>query len=222
MIGWSYQGINCESHLFTEINYSSQEFCSTKYYRRYHTPFVREKLQERAQYQETLIGEANAAYLSFLQEIAEEFYTPLRNAVDKLATLDCFFSMATVASINDYCRPTFVDDGLEIIDGRHPMIEVLRSDPFVSNSIQLGGSNTFAKIVTGPNMGGKSSFVRMVALIALMAQIGSYVPATSVKMGMIDAILTRMGGMYNCQISRMTYEFLPQHRMRYFVVARHL
>lgn len=142
-------------------------------------------------------AEANAAYLNFLQEIVDNFYTPLRNAVDKLAILDCIISMATVACSNEYCKPTFNGDGLDIVDGRHPMIEALRNEPFVSNNIRLGGTNAFAKIITGPNMGGKSSIVRMVALIALMAQIGSYVPATSVKMGLLDAILTRMGGTCN-------------------------
>lgn len=97
--------------------------------------------------------------------------------------------------------------------GRHPMVEALRSDPFVPNSIMMGNDEPRSKgkychvnfyalfpysfslsVITGPNMGGKSSAVRMVALIAIMAQIGSYVPAESVKLGMLDGILTRMGG----------------------------
>ena len=168
---------------------------STKAFRRYHTPEVKKKLQERAQYQERLEAEANKAYLAFLAEIMDNHYATLRNAVNKLATADCLFSLAELASQDSYVQPTFVkDDVLEITDGRHPMIELLRSDPFLPNSICIGGNDTRTKVITGPNMGGKSSAVRMVALIALMAQIGSYVPASSVRLSPLDAILTRMGG----------------------------
>ena len=128
----------------------------------------------------------------------DEHYVPLRNVVNKLAIADCLFSLSTVASQTDYVKPTFVDDDvLDIKDGRHPMIEALRTDPFVPNDLRLGDGSTRTKIITGPNMGGKSSAVRMVALVALMAQIGSYVPATSVRMGLLDAILTRMGGNFS-------------------------
>ncbi|KAH8117506.1 muts domain V-domain-containing protein [Phellopilus nigrolimitatus] len=179
---------------------------STKSARRYRTPEVKKKLQERAQYQEKLEAEANKAYLAFLAEIMDEHYVTLRNAVNKLAIADCLFSLAAVASQDDYVKPTFVeDDVLEITDGRHPMVELLRQDPFVHNSLCLGGSDTRAKIITGPNMGGKSSAVRMVALIALMAQIGSYVPAASVRMSPLDAILTRMGASDDLARGRSTF-----------------
>lgn len=152
-------------------------------------------LQERARYQEMLESESNKAFLSFLSEIVDKYYIPLRTAVNNIAIADCLLSLATVASQDNYSKPQFVEeDVLDIEDGRHPMIEALRSDPFIPNSICLGGQETKTKIITGPNMGGKSSAVRMVALIALMAQIGSYVPAASVSMSMLDAILTRMGG----------------------------
>lgn len=125
----------------------------------------------------------------------DNHYAALRNTVNKLATVDCLFSLAEVAAQDGYIKPTFVEgDVLEIVDGRHPMIELLREDPFLPNSICIAGSDTKTKIITGPNMGGKSSTVRMVALITLMAQIGSYVPASTVRLGPVDAILTRMGG----------------------------
>lgn len=119
-------------------------------------------MQERAQFQEKLEAEANKAYLAFLSEIMEEHYVVLRNAVNKLAVADCLFSLAEVASQGDYVRPTFVhnEDVLEIVEGRHPMIELLRSDPFVPNTVYIGGSDSKTKIITGPNMGGKSSAVR--------------------------------------------------------------
>lgn len=174
--------------------------------RRWHTPEVRQKLQERAQYQETLEAEANKAFLAFLAEIMENHYVVLRNVVNNLAIADCLISLAQVASQDDYSKPVFVDnDVLEIKQGRHPMVEVLRSDPFVPNDIYLGEGQSNTKIITGPNMGGKSSAVRMVALIALMAQVGSYVPAASVKMGLLDAILTRMGGKRLRHLCRSTF-----------------
>lgn len=179
------------------LSFHSHDNFSTKNLRRYRTPEVKRKLQERAQFQEKLAAEANKAYLSFLGEIMDEHYTVLRNAVNKLAVVDCLFSLAEVASQGDYVKPEFVNDGsdvLEITAGRHPMVEMLRSDPFVPNSLCIGGKQSRTKVITGPNMGGKSSTVRMVALIALLAQIGSYVPAASVRLSPLDAILTRMGG----------------------------
>ncbi|KAI5124483.1 hypothetical protein M0805_003010 [Coniferiporia weirii] len=179
---------------------------STKSARRYRTPEVKKKLQERARYQEKLGAEANKAYVQFLAEIMDEHYVILRNAVNNLAIADCLFSMAEVASQDDYVKPTFVQgDVLDIVDGRHPIIEILRRDPFLPNSICLGDTDTKTKIITGPNMGGKSSSVRMVALIALMAQIGSYVPASSAKMTPLDAILTRMGASDNLARGRSTF-----------------
>ena len=77
------------------------------------------------------------------------------------------------------------------------MVEALRDDPFVPNDVGMGRGSPRSKIITGPNMGGKSSCVRMVALIAIMAQIGCYVPAEAVLMSLLDSVLTRMGGEYS-------------------------
>jgi len=160
-------------------------------------------------------AESSKAFQSFISEIAQDFYALLRDAVNKLATADCLLSLAQVALQANYVQPEFTDDNvLEIIDGRHPMVETLSSDPYMPNSIKMGDGEAMSKVITGPNMGGsvlfsgftflvsfsldtssKSCCVRMIALIALMAQIGSYVPAASVKIGLLDSILTRMGGM---------------------------
>jgi DNA mismatch repair protein MSH3 len=166
--------------------------------RRYYTPVVKERLALREQFRETRDAAASKAFLSFLEDIAHNQYAVLRQAVNKLATIDCLLSLALVAMRNDYVKPHFTaeEDVLEIVDGRHPMVEALRADPFVSNSVALGNGEPRSKIITGPNMGGKSSAVRMIALIAIMAQIGSYVPGTAVRLSMLDSVLTRMGGMY--------------------------
>ncbi|KAJ6630634.1 DNA mismatch repair protein MSH3 [Mycena sp. CBHHK59/15] len=165
----------------------------TKYMERYRSPEVKLKLQERAQWQESLQIEANRAFSTFLEEVTSH-YAIMRDAVNKLAVADCLISLAQVALRANYVRPEFTDDdSLAIVDGRHPMVEALKSDPFIANTVDMGGKEPRSKIITGPNMGGKSSCVRMIALIAIMAQIGSYVPAASVKLGMLDSILTRMG-----------------------------
>ncbi|KAF8061576.1 DNA mismatch repair protein MSH3 [Lyophyllum atratum] len=178
----------------------------TKFFARYQPPTVKEKLDEKAQYQETLQAAANEAFSSFLEEIALNYYGVLRDAVNKLAVADCLLSLALVALQDNYVRPTFTDDDtLEIVDGRHPMVESLRPDPFVPNTILMGGGKPRSKIITGPNMGGKSSCVRMIALIAIMAQIGSYVPAASVKLGLLDSVLTRMGASDDLARGRSTF-----------------
>src|SRR5690606_20542503 len=126
-----------------------------------------------------LAAACDDAFKAFLARISE-FYQQLRDTVQSLALLDCLLSLATVAAQPDYCKPKFVDEPvLNIVNGRHPMIERLMTDAYVPNSISLSSNSLRALLVTGPNMGGKSSYVRQNALIAIMAQIGSFVPAES-------------------------------------------
>ncbi|KAF8843625.1 hypothetical protein BDN67DRAFT_964104 [Paxillus ammoniavirescens] len=189
-----------------EVPVSWELVSSTKYCRRYHTPEVKKFIQERARYKESLAAEANKAYTTFLDEIIQSHYSLLRDAINKLAVADCLLSLAHVALQDGYVRPEFTDeDVLDVIDGRHPMVEALRSDPFVPNSLSLGGDSPRSVIITGPNMGGKSSAVRMVALIAIMAQIGSYVPAKAARIGMCDGIITRMGASDELARGRSTF-----------------
>ncbi|KAH9929644.1 muts domain V-domain-containing protein [Amylocystis lapponica] len=183
-----------------------QRISSTKKVERYRTPEVLKLLTQRAQYKEALAAQANKAYLAFLQDIAQNHYGLLRDAVNKLATADCLLSLALVAVQEGYVKPQFTNsDTLEIVQGRHPMVEALRSDPFVPNTVHMGAGQPGSKIITGPNMGGKSSAVRMMALCAIMAQIGSYVPAQSMKIGMLDGILTRMGASDELARGRSTF-----------------
>jgi DNA mismatch repair protein MSH3 len=175
--------------------------------RRYYIPAVKEKLALREQFREMRDAAANKAFSSFLEDIARDQYAILRDAVNKLAIVDCLLSLALVALRNDYVKPQFAtaEDVLEIVDGRHPMAEAVRADPFVPNSITLGDGEHRSKIITGPNMGGKSSAVRMIALIAIMAQIGSYVPAAAVRLSMLDGVLTRMGASDELARGRSTF-----------------
>lgn len=125
-----------------------------------------EKLEQRAQWKEALDREGNLAFRSFLEEISGNYYGVLRDAVNKLATADCLLSLALVAVREGYVRPQFSDEDIvEIEEGRHPMVEALRDDPFVPNTVRMDPRH---KIITGPNMGGKSSVVRMIALCAIV------------------------------------------------------
>ena len=140
----------------------------TKHLWRLRSPEITEKLELRAQWKEALDAEANRAYRAFLEEISHNYYGLLRDAVNKLAIADCLLSLAVRALQDGYVRPEFSqEDALEIVQGRHPMIEALRNAPFVPNSVQMDPRH---KIITGPNMGGKSSVVRMVALCAIVSR----------------------------------------------------
>ncbi|MBE7004612.1 MAG: DNA mismatch repair protein MutS [Ruminococcaceae bacterium] len=135
-----------------------------------------------------------------------ELFSALRDAVAAeaervqktaaaVAELDTLCSFATVASKNNYCCPTVDDSGvIEIHDGRHPVVErVLKDTLFVPNDTYMGEKENRVSIITGPNMAGKSTYMRQVALITLMAQIGSFVPARSARIGVVDRIFTRIG-----------------------------
>jgi len=127
------------------------------------------------------------------QRVVEVSHTLLETA-QALAELDVFASLAEVAALNGYCRPEITDDlTLEIREGRHPVVEkMLKGERFVPNDAVFE-EGEFIRIITGPNMSGKSTFLRQVALIVLMAQIGSFVPAASARIGWVDRIFTRIG-----------------------------
>ena len=111
------------------------------------------------------------------------------------AQVDVLTAFAAVAAENNYCMPTVdLSDKLEIVEGRHPVVEKMRSETFfVPNDTRMDGKENRAAIITGPNMAGKSTYMRQVALIVLMAQMGSFVPARSARIGVVDRIFTRIG-----------------------------
>jgi len=112
-----------------------------------------------------------------------------------VAAADALCSLATVAVKNGYCRPEItLNNELHITDGRHPVVEQMLTDSlFVPNDTQLGAADNQVSIITGPNMAGKSTYMRQVALIVLMAQMGSFVPARSARIGIVDRVFTRIG-----------------------------
>ena len=177
----------------------------TKKLSRFHTPNVIRLVRERDQHKEALAAACDAAFKDLLKDISAK-YSDLRDCVQSLATLDCLFSLVDIAMQPGYVRPEYTDETrIAVTKGRHPMVEQLLLDSYVPNDIDLKSDSTRALLVTGPNMGGKSSYVRQVALIAIMGQIGSYVPADSAKLGMLDAVFTRMGAFDNMMTGESTF-----------------
>ncbi len=112
-----------------------------------------------------------------------------------IAAVDMFASLALVAEQNNYIRPVMSQDGcIDIKEGRHPVVEkMIPHDMFVSNDTYLDDGKHKIAVITGPNMAGKSTYMRQTALLVLMAQVGSFVPASSAKIGVVDRIFTRVG-----------------------------
>lgn len=131
----------------------------------------------------------------------------IQASASAVAELDSLCSLASVAVSNGYCRPTVDDSGvLEIHDGRHPVVEKMRPDAlFVPNDTYMGEKEGRAAIITGPNMAGKSTYMRQVALIVLLAQIGSFVPAKSARLGVVDRIFTRIGASDDLSAGQSTF-----------------
>ncbi|KAI2769226.1 muts domain V-domain-containing protein [Daldinia loculata] len=180
----------------------------TKKLSRFHTPEVVRLISERDQHKEALSAACDVAFTSLLEAIASD-YQPLRDAVSSLATLDCLLSLSKVAALPGYSKPTFLPSDspptISISEGRHPIAEQTLTTSYIPFSTTLSSPTPLAHLITGPNMGGKSSFVRAVALLVLLAQIGSFVPASSLTLTLSDAIYTRMGARDNLFAGESTF-----------------
>jgi DNA mismatch repair protein MutS len=128
------------------------------------------------------------------------------NTARAIAEIDVLLSLAEVAAMNGYVRPEVVEeDVLELHDGRHPVVEsTLSGSRFVPNDVIFAADERI-RIITGPNMSGKSTLLRQVALIVLMAQMGSFIPALSARMGLVDRIFTRIGAQDEIQFGQSTF-----------------
>ena len=170
--------------------------------------------QELKDYEEKIIGAEDR-----IQVLEQQLFNELVNAVSEyipaiqldsnlIARLDCLSAFTRVAIENHYNRPV-LDDSLDIdiVEGRHPVIErqLPLGERYVSNSIHLGNDSQQIIMITGPNMAGKSALLRQTALITLMAQIGSFVPAESAKIGVVDKIFTRVGASDNISLGESTF-----------------
>jgi len=136
-----------------------------------------------------------------------EYTKPLQAVASTIAQTDVLLSLAEVAVENRYCRPKLREtgSGIRVMGGRHPVVEkTLGEFKFVPNDVELDDDNSFL-LITGPNMGGKSTYMRQTALICLMAQIGSFVPAKEAKLCLIDRIFTRIGAMDDIYAGQSTF-----------------
>ena len=131
----------------------------------------------------------------------------LQKSAEIISTLDVITSFAQVAEDMNYCMPEVTDSGvIDIREGRHPVIEkMLPQGEFISNDTYLDKGDNRVSIITGPNMAGKSTYMRQVALITLMAQVGSFVPAQSAKIGVVDKIFTRVGASDDLSMGQSTF-----------------
>ena len=146
------------------------------------------------------------AFHQIREEIAKNIKR-LQKTAEAVSTLDVLVSFAEVAEDMNYCKPTINQEGiLDIKEGRHPVIEkMLPSGEFISNDTYLDEDENRLAIITGPNMAGKSTYMRQVALITLMAQVGSFVPATSATIGVVDKIFTRVGASDDLSMGQSTF-----------------
>ena len=197
--------IEIDNSLLKNVPASWAKISGTKKISRFHTPEVVRLIRERDQHKEALAAACDKAFSRLLAEISLK-YQSFRDCIQALATLDCLLSLAAVASQPGYVKPDYTDSTcIHVEQGRHPMVEQLILDAYVPNDTDLAFNQTRALLITGPNMGGKSSYVRQVALIAIMGQIGSYVPAESAQLGMLDAVFTRMGAFDNMMAGESTF-----------------
>ncbi|HET9015356.1 MAG TPA: DNA mismatch repair protein MutS [Thermomicrobiaceae bacterium] len=173
---------------------------------RYVTPELKEYESRVLNAEERIEDLETQVYRGLLAQVAAAAES-VRQAAGALARLDVFASLAEVAVRRDYARPE-VDEGtaLEIVGGRHPVVEVtLETGAFVPNDTRLDTEEQQVAILTGPNMAGKSTYLRQAALIVLMAQIGSFVPAERARVGLVDRIFTRLGAQDDIASGQSTF-----------------
>ncbi len=204
---------------YIEISHANKELIPADYIRkqtlvnaeRYITPDLKEY--------ESLILNAEERQLEVESRLFKEVCARITAAAERLLTtarslafLDVVSALAEVARLNNYTRPLLADDdSLEIINGRHPVVEMMPladadglATVFVPNDVSMSREE-LVHLITGPNMSGKSTFLRQVALIALMAQIGSFVPADKVTLGLVDRIFTRIGAQDEIHAGQSTF-----------------
>jgi len=170
--------------------------------------------QELKEYEEKILGAEDKIFVLETKLYNElvlalaEFIPAIQINANQIARLDCLLSFANVAKMNNYIRPVIEDnDVLDIHQGRHPVIEkqLPLGEKYIANDVTLDSQSQQIIIITGPNMAGKSALLRQTALITLLAQIGSFVPAESAHIGLVDKIFTRVGASDNISVGESTF-----------------
>lgn len=181
---------------------------STKTAERFRSPAVDSLYKELCVGQELVLVESRKTWNAFLGEVSQG-YNNYQRAVRAIATVDCFLSLARTASQYGYCRPQMLPKErrvFRITKGRHPILEqrVTATSQYVCNDTDLS-EDLRCCVITGPNMGGKSSYMRQVALIAIMAHVGSHVPAEAATISLLDGVYVRMGAEDDVTLGRSTF-----------------
>ena len=175
---------------------------------RFTTPELKEYESKILDAQEKIVDIERRLFAELRSTIAGEARR-IRQTALALAEIDVLGALAQIAALRNYCRPKFDDSAdIEIVAGRHPVIEQLElgsGDRFVPNDIFLNSTTNAIMVLTGPNMGGKSTYLRQAALTVIMAQAGSFVPAGSARLGLVDRVFTRIGASDNLARGRSTF-----------------
>ncbi|MEC8443710.1 MAG: DNA mismatch repair protein MutS [Pseudomonadota bacterium] len=205
-------GYNRVHGYYIEISKAQSADAPTEYIRRqtlknaerFITPELKEFEDKALSAKSRALSREKALYDTLLQDLAEDLI-PLQVAAAALSEIDVLSCLAERAETLRFNAPELVEDSvIDIRQGRHPVVESLITDPFVANDTQLDNAQRM-QIITGPNMGGKSTYMRQVALITLLAHIGSYVPAEHCRLGPVDRIFTRMGSADDVAGGRSTF-----------------
>ena len=208
-------GYNKATGYFIEVSNANLNRVPKEYLRRQTLTNAERYITSDLKEYETLVLNAQDR----INKMETEFFVQLRadiaihaserilDTAHALAELDVYLSLAEIAASNNYCRPC-IDEGdtIHIVAGRHPVVEQAQAETlFIANDTNLSNSNAQIGIITGPNMAGKSTYLRQVALIVLLAQIGSYVPAESATIGLVDRIFTRIGAQDDLATGQSTF-----------------
>ena len=200
---------------YIEVTKSQIDLVPFRYQRKQTTTNGERYITEELKNIEDKILNAEDRKIELEQKLFEEIrnilltnISPLQQTARQIANLDALLSLAIVANENNYIKPEINDEikSIEIIDGRHPVVEaLLKNEQFVPNNTMLDGADNRTMIITGPNMAGKSTYMRQVALITLLAHIGSFVPASMAKIAITDRIFTRVGASDDVAFGQSTF-----------------
>jgi DNA mismatch repair protein MutS len=194
-------GYNQVFGYYIEINHSSADKVPADYVRKQTVKnaerYITDELKEYETQALSASEKALELELQLFEQIranAAQYISRLQNIADTIAQCDCLSSLAYVAGRRNYIRPKLTD-GSELIinEGKHPVLAETLGSEFVPNDIALGGNDGDVLVITGPNMSGKSTYIRQTALLVIMAQIGSFIPAKDAEIGLVDRIFTRVG-----------------------------
>ena len=172
---------------------------------RFLTPELKE-YEEKVLHAEERIGELEHRLFDEVRAAVARETSRLQKIASRVAQLDALSGLAELASRRNYVRPSVTaGETVRIRDGRHPVVEAVSGEPFIPNDTLLDRTDEQVLIITGPNMGGKSTYLRQVALIAILAQMGSFVPAGEAEVGLVDRVFTRIGAMDFLSVGQSTF-----------------